>query len=206
MGTVMGDKLPTSCDETPIDLSALLLRVKASVGSRRDLNIVEAENIRHAVVKYLAGRPSRKKAPFTFDWVCKLHREMFGDVWTWAGKIRTVELNLGPPPHQVGPGLMSLVADLAAWDRGDMPIVEQAAMLHYRAVYLHPFMNGNGRWARLLGNIWLKQRGSPLIDWPEPTLAGAESPVRKEYIAALRRADNSDYAALFALHKRHLGG
>ena len=60
MGALMADTLPTSSDETPIDLSALLPRVKASVRSRRDLNIVEAENIRHAVVKYLAARPGGK--------------------------------------------------------------------------------------------------------------------------------------------------
>lgn len=205
MGVVMGDEWPTISDETPLDLSEILPRVRAAVGNRRELNILEAENVRHAVVKYLASKPSKRKAPFAFDWVCKLHREMFGDVLVGAGKIRTVDINPGPLPHRVGPGLMSLVGDLAAWEGGNMPIMEQAMMLHYRAVYLHPFTNGNGRWARLLANIWLKQHDAPIVEWPEATLVGTESPARKEYIAALKRADNSEYNDLLELHRRYSG-
>jgi fido (protein-threonine AMPylation protein) len=29
------------------------------------------------------------------DFFLKLHKEMFGDVWDWAGEIRTAELNFG---------------------------------------------------------------------------------------------------------------
>ena len=69
--------------ETPIDdISGLKVK---GVTTRSELNKIEAENIRKAVVKYLAAKPSRRTAPFDLPWVLQLHREMFGDVWAWAG-------------------------------------------------------------------------------------------------------------------------
>ena len=37
------------------------------IGTRAELNRAEAENIRKAVVRYLAAKPSRRSAPFTLD-------------------------------------------------------------------------------------------------------------------------------------------
>lgn len=45
--------------ETPIDPSGLKIR---GITTRKELNVVEAENIRKAVVKYLAARPAEKTA------------------------------------------------------------------------------------------------------------------------------------------------
>jgi len=204
VGTLMNEDWPTIPDETPVDPSGLLPGVKGAIRNRRELNVAEAENIRVAIVKYLGGRPpTKRKAPFTLKWACGLHEEMFGNVWTWAGKIRTVRLNPGPEPHQVQEMLYSLLGDLEAWETGAMPLIEQAAILHHRAVHIHPFMNGNGRWARLLSNIWLKQHGAPVVNWPEDTLGGAGGGIRGEYIAAIRQADQLDYEALFELHRRY---
>lgn len=66
--------------ETPID-DISRLKVKF-ITTRSELNKVEAENIRKAVVKYLAAKPTPRMAPFDVAWVLQLHREMFGDVWT----------------------------------------------------------------------------------------------------------------------------
>lgn len=71
--------------ETPIDPSHLKV---AGVTTRSQLNIIEAENIRHAVMKYLAVTPTRRIAKSDYGWVLKLHSEMFGNVWTWAGQLR----------------------------------------------------------------------------------------------------------------------
>ncbi|HQU44044.1 MAG TPA: hypothetical protein PK867_14590, partial [Pirellulales bacterium] len=75
----------------------------------------EAENILKATLKYLAGRPSRRTARFDVNWMVKLHREMFGDVWRWAGEIRSRDLNIGVPFYHVRPELQALADDLAAW-------------------------------------------------------------------------------------------
>jgi Fic-DOC domain mobile mystery protein B len=187
--------------ETPIDdRSGLLLK---HIRSRRALNAAEARNIGKAVVKYLAARPSRRAAPFHLDWCLKLHREMFGEVWSWAGQVRRVELNLGAPAFRIEMDLQQLVDDLIAWRLDPtMHHTEQAARLHHRAVLIHPFLNGNGRWARMLANILMRQAGHPLTRWPEQTL-GDSSIIRAEYLAAIRAADAGEYLHLIDLHRRH---
>ncbi|MCY2930620.1 MAG: mobile mystery protein B [Planctomycetota bacterium] len=188
--------------ETPIDPSGLRPALRKVVHTRAQLNPLEADNIRAAIVKYLADTPNRRRAPFTLPWVLKLHKEMLGRVWSWAGRIRTVELNLGAPAWRIQTDLHELLQDLLAWEASAMPPAEQAARLHYRAVHIHPFENGNGRWARLLANIWLKQHGQPLTIWPEEGITAATSPVRQHYLAALQAADGGDMGPLIDLHNR----
>jgi fido (protein-threonine AMPylation protein) len=162
--------------ETPIDPSGLRI---VGITTRAELSVVEARSIRHAFVKYLAASPSLRTAPFDIAWCQKLHREMFGEVWEWAGKIRDRNINLGLPFAAIRENLAALVADLHGWSSLGMPLVEQAARLHYRAVLIHPFDNGNGRWSRMLANIWLKRNHHPMIAWPEQMI-GAESEIRAE--------------------------
>jgi len=186
--------------ETPIDPTGLKA---ANVANRRELNIVEAENIRKVFVKYLAGKPNRRVAPFDFTWCLKLHKEMFGDVWQWAGVIRSRDgLNMGIPSHCIRDQLQGLLNDLMSWENYRMDLIEQAVRLHHRAVKIHPFENGNGRWARMLANIWLKLHGHAITDWPD-NIIGDRSDIRDEYIAALQEADNGDYKPLIELHRRY---
>lgn len=180
--------------ETPIDPSGLKDR---GITTRGELNIAEAENIRKVYVKYLAAPPSKRLAPFDMSWLCGLHEEMYRDVWEWAGRTRTGNINLGVDWRQVEPQLLSLSRDLLAWET--LPLVEQATNLHFHAVRIHPFPNGNGRWARTAANIWLFQHDSGVIRWPEEAV-GKESPVRAQYIAALKAADGGDFEKLLRLH------
>jgi Fic-DOC domain mobile mystery protein B len=186
--------------ETPIDdISGLIPK---EITTRSQLNVVEAENIRKTVLRYLAAKPTRRQAPFTLDWCYKLHRQMFGDVWRWAGRKRSVEVNIGVPVHRIDVDLHMLMEDLAYWhDEGEMDPIEQSARLHHRAVQIHPFLNGNGRWSRLLANIHLKRMDHPLTVWPEQTV-GDSSIIRGEYLTAVRAADGGDLDALIALHRR----
>src|SRR5215470_10558375 len=141
------DNWDTLPDETPIDASGLKDK---SVTNRRQLNAAEAENIRKAIVKYLSTKPNRRIAKFDYSWSLQLHGEMFGDVWEWAGELRTSDVNIGVPWQQVETLLFGLMGDLLCWERDEVDLLEQAVMLHHRAVAIHPFLNGNGRWSRLL--------------------------------------------------------
>lgn len=186
--------------QTPIDdLSGL--RVKG-IKTTAELNAAEAENIRKATVKYLTSKPSRRWARFDTRWLMRLHAEMLGDVWAWAGELRKRETNIGSPVHRIEIDLHTLIEDLRAWEASDMPLLEQAARLHHVAVRIHPFPNGNGRWARMVANIWLKLHGGEPTEWPESTI-GTASTIRGEYLDAVRAADRGDYDPLLALHDNY---
>ena len=183
--------------ETAIeDVSGLRI---AKITSRAHLNIHEAENIRKATVAALSSRPSRKAAPMDVAWMLKLHRDMLGDVWEWAGTVRKTQTNIGVAPPLIVEELKKLADDIAFWTEHREPFpIETAARLHHRAAWIHPFNNGNGRWARLLANVWLRREGHAIIRWPDDG-GGETSPLRARYLAAMRAADHQDFQPLISL-------
>ena len=66
---------------------------------------------------------------------------------------------------------------------GDHPI-KVAGFIHHRFVEIHPFIDGNGRVARLLSNLYLMREGYP------PLVLKREN--RKRYYSSLRDADNGN--------------
>ena len=56
-------------------------------------------------------------------------------------------------------------SDLARWlsseDAARLHPVERAVLAHFRLVHVHPFIDGNGRTARLLMNLILMRQGYP---------------------------------------------
>jgi hypothetical protein len=57
----------------------------------------------------------------------------------------------------------------------------------------------------MLPNIWLKRNLRPVTEWPEQVI-GRESPVRGEYLQAIRAADEGDDELFFELHRRFTRG
>jgi Fic-DOC domain mobile mystery protein B len=183
--------------ETPInDWSGLIPKGLTLYKEVADL---EAANIQKPTIKYLAAAPSPHLAPFDYTWVLRLHGEMYCDVWAWAGKLRTENLNLGVDWQQIEMRLFELLKDLAYWRNKGVPIQEQAVLLHHKSVFIHPFSNGNGRWSRMLESILLLQNGVTPPSWPEDTIENGDSIIRKDYLAALRAADDGNYRPLTEL-------
>jgi Fic family protein len=75
--------------------------------------------------------------------------------------------------------------------------------IHHRLVVIHPFRNGNGRHARLMGDIFLSAQKLPFPQWPYEEMTNEGSP-RSEYIAALKAADREDYGPLVRYTQQHL--
>lgn len=174
------------------------LNLKASwIRTRSDLNIAEAAGIAQAVAKYSKYPPS--SAVLLDDlFLRQLHRDMFSSVWTWAGTYRSVELNLGINPSQVATEVRKLLGDVAfRLQHVENPNSYRALAceLHHRLVWIHPFVNGNGRAARLYVDLFLKSNLQPGFTWGS---LNNESPkeTRREYVAALKAADNGDISRL----------
>jgi hypothetical protein len=86
---LFGDQKPR---ETPIDdFSGLKVR---GISSLRELDFHEAANIANAIVDYLR-QGKRKCIDFGLESARSLHKDMFCDVWDWAGTFRTCDLNIG---------------------------------------------------------------------------------------------------------------
>jgi len=165
------------------------------ITTREQLNIFEAENIRRAAEQAFTARVSDILSE-TF--IRRLHREMFKSVWKWAGEFRKTNKNIGDVPREmIGIELRHLCDDVRFWiDDATFEPDEIATRFHHRLVFIHPFVNGNGRHARLITDLLLeKVLGRPRFSWGGAKLE-SQGKVRDAYIRALRAADRNDYAPL----------
>jgi len=106
-----------------------------------------------------------------------------------AGKYRKVKVFISgskyslPKPEKVPESMEKFVAGLDKLEKQCHP-VEYAALVHKDFVFIHPFVDGNGRVARLLMNLVLLQKGY-VIALISPVL-------RRDYIRTLEKAHTSN--------------
>lgn len=178
---------------TPLDPDESAGLIPAHITTQGQLNEWELANI----VEGERWAFSRKRSDLlSIQFAKRLHKQMFDNTWRWAGRFRKTEKNLGIDPLQIAPELKKLFDDVAYQiEHKSYPLDELAARFHHRLTCIHPFPNGNGRHARLMTDLLLKQNGSEPFSWGHGDLVNAGE-VRDRYIAALRAADNRDYAPL----------
>jgi Fic-DOC domain mobile mystery protein B len=189
---------------TPLDDEEVEGLVPSSVTTREQLNEWEATNIQVAM-EWLFRVPRSVDDVLQVSFAEELHRRMFDQTWTWAGKYRSTEKNIGLSPSQVRVALRDRLADaLVSHGYEHYPPKEFAARLHHQLVSIHPWPNGNGRWARLMADAYLHARAQPRLTWGgnlDADLVDAGAP-RSEYLAAIRLADSGNFAPLIALVSR----
>ena len=183
---------PEDDGQTPLDPDEARGLLPDWVSNRDDLNLAEEQNISTGITwgRSVIGR----QEVLSEDFLRALHQNMFGRVWEWAGRYRDTERNIGIAPHAISSNLRNLLLDAKAWDQyRTYPLDERAARLHHRLTAIHPFPNGNGRWARVFTNLYLEQSGAAKFSWGNslnPELR------RASYLGAIRLADAHDYSAL----------
>lgn len=170
----------------------------AWVTTRAELNDVETDNVLAGVEKWHRRAPTLKTL-LDDKFVRDLHRDMFGDVWRWAGSYRTEETNIGVEFWRVPMAVRDLVADAAYWFAPDasMEVDVAACRFHHRLVLIHPFPNGNGRHSREMTDLLLLAAGAEPFTWGSNAL-GPVSATRRTYVRALQAADHGEYEELYA--------
>ncbi|HET8800422.1 MAG TPA: mobile mystery protein B [Marinobacter sp.] len=172
------------------------------IRTRGELDELEQTNITQGVIK-LRKKNSRIDPgdALNVSFVCDLHKDMFGRVWTWAGEFRRTEKNIGIDPLFISVELRNLLDDVKAWVEFETyPGMEATLMFHHRLVKIHPFPNGNGRYSRIYAEfIGQNFFGIKQVDWGGEIL-NVDGDIRRRYIEALRSADGGDYAPLFELY------
>ena len=165
------------------------------ITTKAELNELEAANI-DSGLDWLEAR-GRRFDPLDMAQARQLHGRLFGGVWSWAGEFRRTEKNIGVNVWMISTETKILLDDVRFWieNQTDAPL-EAAIRFHHLLVKIHPFANGNGRWARIMADTLLeKYFDHPPIDWAMG-YESIESERRSEYTAALRAADNHDFEPL----------
>jgi Fic family protein len=107
----------------------------------------------------------------------------------WAGRYRQSNVfitgaDYTPPDSSTVPSAMAQLINWFGQNRRKLHPIELAARLHHRLVFIHPFLDGNGRTARLLMNVVLMKKGYPLS-----IIAKTD---REKYYQVLRQADKKN--------------
>lgn len=166
--------------------------IPTHIATRGDLFEAEQRNIAEALLR----RPPPVSVLLDDRFLRDLHRHMFGRVWTWAGKYRTRETNIGISPAGIGVAVRSLVDDAAAWiEYATYEPDESAIRFHHRLVAIHPFRNGNGRHGRVATDYLALSLGRRRFTWSAGLDVDTPS-LRLEYRTALQEADRGDIARL----------
>lgn len=89
-----------------------------------------------------------------------------------------------PLPKELDKRMQEFTASLPAMKQ-EFHVVKYSAMIHALFVNIHPFIDGNGRVARLLMNLALLQSGYNITIIPPA--------VRADYIRALQASNHNDF-------------
>ncbi len=182
---------PGATPLTPEEQDGLKLK---HITTRGELDRWEQENIQDALT-WLSKK--RKSDILNEEFILQLHEKMFSKVWRWAGHYRRTDKNIGVSWTKVPIDLRQLLNDAKAWiDFNAYSADEIAYRFHHRLVWIHLFPNGNGRHSRLMTDIILTDLlNQNAFTWGRDDLSSAND-IRKQYIKALKTADEYDYTLL----------
>ncbi len=132
----------------------------------------------------------KSRTEITEDEIKEIHRIILKGIDDdYAGRYRNVNARIlgaikSPPRFEKVPGRMSEYTQRVIKNPQGLNVIEMAAFIHYGLVEIHPFIDGNGRTARLIMNLFLMRNGFPVT-----MILKVD---RKKYYDRLKSADEGE--------------
>jgi Fic family protein len=170
----------------------LILETGLTVGGKSLREHFEVTNHKEAI-QYVEDLV-RNTEPLTAFHVRQIHKLILTHIDDEnAGSYRKTQVRIAgapfnPPESWQITRLMAGWSDWVASAEGSMHPIVLAAQAHHRLVAIHPFIDGNGRTARLVMNLLLMRSGYP------PTVILRVN--RRQYYSVLAKADSGNTGAL----------
>lgn len=155
--------------------STELARMEEKISKKKATELFENGYLDH----YEAG---------TFQMLSAIHRYLFGEIYEFAGEVRTV--NIAKGNFRLAP-VMYLKAAIENIEKMPQSTFEEIVEKYVEMNIAHPFREGNGRSTRIWLDLILKKELNPVIDW---------SAVDKEdYLLAMDRSPVKDIEIKYIL-------
>jgi len=166
-----------------------------SITTKQELDEFEQKNIEQAI-EWTLKTKLKIDTLLTENFVKKVHQKMYGEVWSWAGKFRKTNKNIGVDKWSIATDLKCLLDDTKFWCVNKIYSEDEIAIrFKHRLVSIHCFPNGNGRHSRLIADLFIsKIFNRPIFSWGEKIAEPKE--LRALYLKALRMADRGDCNSL----------
>lgn len=147
-----------------IDNSADLAREEEKISKTKAIELFET------------GYLDKLKAG-TFETLSKIHKYIFGDIYHFAGEIRTE--NIAKGNFRFAP-VMYLKTSLEHIDNMPQATFEEIINKYVEMNIAHPFREGNGRSTRIWLDLILKKELGLVVDWSNVD--------KEDYLLAMERS------------------
>ena len=167
----------------------LVIEEGITIGGKSMREHFEAINHKKAI-EFVESIVKERKV-ITKDIICKINDLILTDIEDeekGTYRLRKVHIegaSFVPAMPKLVPKLMEEFLGWLNKNKDKMNIVDYVALAHEKFTFIHPFIDGNGRCARLLVNLLLMQQGFPPI-----VILKTE---RKKYIITLEQAHKENY-------------
>lgn len=184
-----------------------VLANKLGIVSPADMDEVELvllEKLYDAVLRH--DFPDRR---LTVADMKRWHRRWLGNVYSWAGEERLVNMAKDDFHFAAAPQIPRLLRELETdclapftpcHGLEDEALARAIAVTHVELILIHPFREGNGRLARLLADVMAVQAGRDPLDY---SVWNAEKP---RYVSAIQQGLAQNYEPMIVLVTHALTG
>ena len=181
-----------------------VLRNLLGIRSVREMERAESAELVAATRKAIEETGADQR--FTVDHIRHLHRVWLERIYPWAGQYRSVNISKGDFPFAAASQIPRLMENLEREQLceftpcrgGPRDDVSHAlAAVHAELVLIHPFRDGNGRWARMVATLMALQAGLPPLDF-----SGVQGRERRRYFDAMHAAMAGNLAPIMRVFDR----
>lgn len=166
----------------------MTLENKLGITSSAELATQEERLSKKRALELFESGMLDKLEPGTFKTLQVIHKQLFMDIYDFAGKVRSV--NIAKGGFRFVPAMYLLDA-LKQIERMPQSTFDEIIEKYVEMNVAHPFREGNGRSPRIWLDLILKKKLQLVIDW---------SKVNKEdYLSAMERSPIKDLEIKFLL-------
>lgn len=166
----------------------MTLENKLGITSSAELATQEERLSKKRALELFESGMLDKLEPDTFKTLQVIHKQLFMDIYDFAGKVRSV--NIAKGGFRFVPAMYLLDA-LKQIERMPQSTFDEIIEKYVEMNVAHPFREGNGRSPRIWLDLILKKELQLVIDW---------SKVNKEdYLSAMERSPIKDLEIKFLL-------
>lgn len=166
----------------------MTLENKLGITSSAELATQEERLSKKRALELFESGMLNKLEPGTFKTLQTIHKQLFMDIYDFAGKVRSV--NIAKGGFRFVPAMYLLDA-LIQIERMPQSTFDEIIEKYVEMNVAHPFREGNGRSTRIWLDLILKKELQLVIDW---------SKVNKEdYLSAMERSPIKDLEIKFLL-------
>ena len=141
---------------------------------------IDAQSLNKAHSLFESGAIDRIEVG-TVKELCDIHRYLFGGLYDFAGKIRTLNISKGGFRFA---NALYLDAILPVIERMPESTFEEIIAKYVEMNIAHPFMEGNGRASRIWLDMMLKKNLGRVVDWQRVD--------KVQYLQAMERSPIND--------------